>query len=64
MFEAEKYITASLVVPAIQGPRFGLGEDVEELQADPPHGTHAHHLEAVSLGLTCAKTLTDDFGCP
>lgn len=64
MFEAEKYVTVSLAVPAIQGLRFGLREDVEELQADPPHGTHAHQLEAMSLGLTCAKALTDDFDRP
>lgn len=61
LLEGEKYVTVSLVVPAIQGLRFGLREGIDNPQSDPPHRTPAHQLEAKALVIICALALTDDF---
>lgn len=61
LLEREEYVTVSLVVPAIQGLRFGLREGIEKLQDDPRYGTPAHQLEAIPLVIICALALIDDF---
>lgn len=61
LLEGEKYVTVSLVVPAIQGLRFGLRDGIAALQADPPHGTPGHRHEAIALVIICALALMDDF---